>query len=69
MRVPEQLHYFLWESQDNMETYLYKCPICGMTHQVPAYWVSFSPEQAVQFPHMRFDTKEICENTELLLEE
>lgn len=52
-----------------METYLYKCPVCGMAHQVPAYWVSFSPEPTVQFPHMRLDTKEICEHTELLLEE
>lgn len=69
MRDREQLLCFLWENQDNMETYLYKCPVCGMTHQVPAYWVSFSPEPTVQFPHMRLDTKEICEHTELLLEE
>lgn len=51
-----------------MEVYYYKCPLCGMVHQVPAYWVSFSPAPTFQFPHMRFDTKELCENGELVLE-
>lgn len=50
-----------------METYFYKCPVCGFTHQVPAYWVSYAPEALMEFPHMSFKTKESCENIELEL--
>lgn len=44
-----------------MEMYLYKCPVCGFTHQVPAYWVSFAPEDTYEMPHNNFETKELCE--------
>ncbi len=52
-----------------MEMYIYECPVCGLRHQVPAYWVSFSPTETFQFPHIRFDTKEMCENIALNLVE
>jgi len=52
-----------------METYIYKCPVCGFAHQVPAYWVSFSPEPTFEFEHMSFKTGEMCENTVLNLKE
>jgi len=52
-----------------MEIYTYKCPICGFIHQVPAYWVSFSAEETYEFPHMNLETREMCENMELLVEE
>jgi hypothetical protein len=55
--------------EKNMETYIYKCPVCGFAHQVPAYWVSFSPEPTFEFEHMSFKTGEMCENAVLNLKE
>ncbi len=51
-----------------MESYWYKCPVCGMTHQVPAYWVSFSPQSTYEFPHMNPETKEPCACMEMELQ-
>ncbi len=48
-----------------MELYLYKCPVCGFIHQVPAYWVSFSPEETYEFAHMNVETGQMCDNMEL----
>lgn len=45
-----------------MEMYLYQCPICGFTHQVPAYWVSFSPEKIYEFPHINLASNVMCEH-------
>ena len=45
------------ESEENaMETYYYKCPICGFVYQVPDYWVNFAPEATTEFPHISFKT-------------
>ncbi len=51
-----------------MEMYLYKCPVCGFAHQVPAYWVNYSPDFEMSFVHFRTDTKEQCESIILILE-
>ncbi|MDD2969393.1 MAG: hypothetical protein PHT89_03355 [Lachnospiraceae bacterium] len=50
-----------------MEMYQYQCPVCGFSHRVPAYWVNFSPDPEMQFIHFRMDTKEQCENENLIL--
>ena len=49
----------------NMENYIYKCPVCGYQHQVPQYWMSFSPDETMEYPHMRMDTGSMCDNLEL----
>ena len=48
-----------------METYYYKCPICGFVYQVPDYWVDFAPEATTEFPHISFKTGAPCENAVL----
>ncbi|HEX3077119.1 MAG TPA: hypothetical protein VHQ24_09675 [Lachnospiraceae bacterium] len=48
-----------------MENYLYECKVCGYLHQVPQYWVSFAPEETMEYPHMRIDKGEMCDNMEL----
>jgi len=45
-----------------METYYYKGPVCGFVYQVPDYWVSYSPEDTMEFPHIDFQTGKACEN-------
>lgn len=50
-----------------METYFYKCPKCGFVYQVPDYWVSFSPDETYDFPHIDFKTGAPCENATLKL--
>lgn len=58
------------ESEENaMETYYYKCPICGFVYQVPDYWVNFAPEATTEFPHISFKTGASCENAVLNLQE
>ena len=52
-----------------METYYYKCPVCGFVYQVPDYWVSFSPEKTMEFPHIDFKTGQECSNVVLELVE
>ena len=36
-----------------METYSYKCPICGYVHLVPGYWVSYDPPAELEQPQRR----------------
>ena len=48
-----------------METYLYRCPVCGFVYQVPDYWVSFSSGKTCEFPHIDFSRGETCPNTAL----
>jgi hypothetical protein len=48
-----------------MEMIYYKCPLCGFTYQVPAYWSDYSPEEDMEFQHCNLETKEIC--SELML--
>ncbi|WHH57280.1 hypothetical protein [Petroclostridium sp. X23] len=50
-----------------MENYFYKCPICGFIHIVPAYWVSFNPDDEMTFPHINTDTNEECDSILLLM--
>ena len=45
-----------------METYYYVCPVCGFVYQVPDYWVSYSPEETMDFPHINFKTGQPCTN-------
>ena len=52
-----------------METYLYRCPVCGFVYQVPDYWVSFSPGKTCEFPHIDFSRGETCPNAVLELAE
>ena len=52
-----------------METYLYRCPVCGFIYQVPDYWVSFSPKKTCEFPHIDFSRGETCPNAVLELAE
>lgn len=48
-----------------METYYYVCPECGFVYQVPDYWVSYSPEETMDFPHINFKTGQPCANQTL----
>lgn len=52
-----------------METYFYKCPVCGFIYQVPDYWVSFSPEDDMDFPHVDLNSGKDCLNTKLVLQQ
>lgn len=52
-----------------METFAYRCPVCGMLYSVPAYWMSFSAEPTTVFPHMKPNSDSICENETLELDE
>ena len=54
---------------ENMETYLYKCPVCGFLYSVPAYWMSYSPEPTTEFPHLNPQTDAPCGNLALELDE
>ena len=45
-----------------METYIYRCPVCGFVYQVPDYWVSFAPEE---FAHIDFAKGDSCPNAVL----
>jgi rRNA maturation protein Nop10 len=51
-----------------MELLYYKCPVCGFTYQVPAYWSDFSPEEKIEFEHYNLETKELCCETELIFD-
>ncbi len=50
-----------------METYSYKCPVCGYVHLVPGYWVSYDPPAELEQPH--FHEGELCEHALVLQEE
>lgn len=52
-----------------MEVYYYRCPVCGFIYQVPAYWVSYSPDPETDFPHLSLVTGQMCENAKLILTE
>lgn len=43
-----------------MENYFYKCKVCGYVHIVPAYWVSYSPEERIELEHVQLKTGETC---------
>jgi hypothetical protein len=43
-----------------MELLYYKCPLCGFTYQVPAYWSEFSPDEEIEMEHLDLQIKEIC---------
>jgi hypothetical protein len=45
-----------------METYFYTCRKCSFINVIPAYWVSFSPEEEMQLKHVDPDNKEDCIN-------
>lgn len=53
--------------EEMMESVFYKCPTCGFTHQVPAYWSGFAPEKEMEMPHMNLETKEMCVDTVMKL--
>ncbi len=46
-----------------MENYYYLCPACGYRHQVPAYWLSFSPPDTLEAEHIDYSCCEPCSNT------
>ena len=48
-----------------METYTYRCPVCGFVYFVPSYWMSYSPEETTEFPHQNVETGEDCPNLKL----
>lgn len=52
-----------------MEVYYYRCPVCGFIYQVPAYWVSYSPEAETEFPHPSLIDGKLCANVTLQLME
>lgn len=52
-----------------METFAYKCPVCGFVYIVPAYWMSYSAEPTTEFPHTKPGTDTICDNLTLELDE
>lgn len=52
-----------------METYFYECPACGFVYSVPAYWMSFSPDETTEFPHMDARNNDLCANMTLELDE
>jgi len=57
------------EEGRKMETYYYICPVCGFVYQVPDYWVSFSPDKEMDFPHVDLKSGKDCKNTKLVLRE
>ena len=52
-----------------METFVYKCPVCGFLYSVPAYWMSYAAEPTTEFPHTKPGTDVICDNLTLELDE
>ncbi len=50
-----------------MDNYFYKCETCGFVHLIPAYWVSFHPEQSIDFLHINKETGKECTNSQLFL--
>lgn len=49
-----------------MECIYYKCSTCGFVHQEPSYWSDHAPEEKVEMPHINLETKEMCNDIELL---
>jgi hypothetical protein len=50
-----------------MEIVYYKCPKCGFTYQVPEYWSDFSPEETMELEHFNLETKEMCNESMLIM--
>lgn len=50
-----------------MDCIYYKCSTCGFTHQVPAYWSGFAPEEKIELQHVNLETKEMCSDITLKL--
>lgn len=50
-----------------VDNYLYRCPVCGFVYQVPEYWASYSPDEEMEFAHIRFDNGEACVCEKLVL--
>ena len=50
-----------------MENYLYKCDVCGYAHIVPAYLMSFSPDEVLEQSHLDVNTGKPCSNEKLRL--
>lgn len=50
-----------------MEHYIYKCRTCGFVHLVPAYWVSYEPEETVEMEHLDLKAGDLCSSTVLEL--
>lgn len=48
-----------------MEVFYYRCPLCGYVHQVPGYWMSYSPEDTHEQMHFSPETRALCENQTL----
>lgn len=50
-----------------MENYFYKCEDCSFVYVVPAYWVSFNPEETMEMLHVHPETQQECVNKVLKL--
>lgn len=50
-----------------MEAVYYQCKTCGFTHQVPAYWTEFAPDEVMEMPHINLSTKDMCPDQNLHL--
>ncbi len=50
-----------------METYFYKCEVCGFLHIVPAYWVEYSPPEVYEMDHLNPENGNHCEQKNLAL--
>lgn len=51
-----------------MEMNLYRCPVCGFVHFVPAYWSSFAPDPEVELAHISLESGDDCPNIKLVLQ-
>lgn len=43
-----------------METYFYKCPICGFIHLVPIHERSVLPQEEIRLEHFNLKQGEVC---------
>ena len=66
--VRATIYHIVHRGGAKMEVYYYKCPVCGFIYQVPAYWVSYSPEQMTEFPHLSMLDGKLCANVQLELQ-
>lgn len=48
-----------------MEVYYYRCAACGYVHQVPSYWMSYSPEDTHEQMHFSPENRQVCANQTL----
>lgn len=52
-----------------MEVIYYRCPACGFTYQVPAYWSDYAPDKEMALEHVDLKTGAMCETEVLQLVE